>query len=95
MKCIKIHNSDSENGEMVWTDDLHLLPFYGVDNWEYNMKRISKCGYDGILTFELTRESKPNRHENDRYMNMSIEEYLSEAFQRAYQVASIFERYKL
>lgn len=94
-KLIATHLNDnlgisSENGEIVWTDDLHLLPFDGIADWNYNVQRLAACGYEGTLTFELTRKSKPNRHENDCYMNMSIEEYLIEAYKRACKVANLF-----
>ncbi|MBO5357900.1 MAG: sugar phosphate isomerase/epimerase [Clostridia bacterium] len=95
-KLVATHLNDNfgisdKDGNIFWTDDLHLLPFDGVADWSYNMQRLSRCGYNGILTFELTRKSKPNRHENDRYMNMSITEYLSEAYNRACKVAELFE----
>lgn len=73
-------------GKTIWTDDLHLLPFDGIADWDYNAERLKKCGYDGILTFELTRLSKPNRHENDCYMDMPIEQYIAEAYKRACRV---------
>lgn len=76
------------NGNTVWTDDLHLLPLDGIADWEYNTDRLKKCGYDGILTFELTRFSKPERHENDCYMDMPIEQYIAEAYKRACRVAA-------
>lgn len=78
--------SDYE-GKITWLDDLHLLPFDGIADWEYNAERLKNCGYDGILTFELTRFSKPNRHENDCYMDMPIEQYISEVYKRACRVA--------
>lgn len=95
-KLIATHLNDNlgisdKNGEIFWTDDLHLLPFDGIADWNYNMQRLAKCGYNEILTFELTRKSKPNRHENDRYMNTPIEEYLCKAYERACKVAAIFE----
>ena len=74
-------------GKTIWMDDLHLLPFDGVADWDYNAKRLMACGFDGILTFELTRLSKPNRHDNDCYMDMTIEQYIAEAYKRACRVA--------
>ncbi len=75
------------NGEITWLDDLHLLPFDGVADWQNNVERLNKCGFNDILTFELNVNSKPNRHENDLYMKMSFEEYLSEAYKRACKIA--------
>lgn len=75
------------DGQITFKDDLHLLPFDGIHDWENIAKRLNKCGYCDILTFELTRQSKPNRHENDKYQKMSIENYVAEAYVRACRVA--------
>lgn len=74
-------------GNITWTDDLHLLPFDGIIDWGKNVKRLNMCGYNGILTFELNRRSKPDRHENDKYTNMNIEEYIAECYARACKIA--------
>lgn len=71
------------NGKIFWTDDLHLLPFDGIADWNYNAKRLADTGFDDILTFELNNMSKPDRHENDKYFKLPIEEYVSEAYARA------------
>ena len=75
------------DGKIFWTDDLHLLPFDGIINWENAVKRLNICGYDDIITFELNTISKPNRHENDKYKKMPIEEYVAECYVRACKVA--------
>lgn len=82
------------DGTIFWTDDLHLLPFDGCGDWEFFAKRLNRHSYNGILTFELTRNSKPNRHENDKYKKMPIEEYIAEAYSRACRIATLKERYK-
>lgn len=74
---------------IIWTDDLHLLPFDGIGDWEDIVKRLNKCGYDDILTFELLNKSKPERHDNDKYAKMKLEEYLAEAYARACKVAAL------
>ncbi len=51
-------------GHIFWLDDLHLLPFDGVGDWEDIARRLKD--FDGPLTFELTTHSKPDRHENDK-----------------------------
>ncbi len=75
------------NGKIFWTDDLHLLPFDGVADWQNIVQRLNRHHYDGILTFELNINSKPNRHENDVYAKMTMEEYICEVFKRACKVA--------
>lgn len=75
-------------GRIFWHDDLHLLPFDGIADWDYNAARLDRCGFDGIMTFELNINSKPNRHENDAYGKMPIEQYVAEAYKRACKVAA-------
>ncbi len=76
------------SGKITWHDDLHLLPFDGIADWDSVASRLDKCGYDGILTFELSLNSKPNRHENNIYRRMTIEEYVAECYKRACRVAA-------
>lgn len=83
------------NGEITWIDDLHLLPFDGITDWQSVTERLNKWGYDDILTFELNIKSKPDRHENDKYGRLTIEEYISEVYIRACRVAAMKERNKL
>lgn len=77
------------NGKITWLDDLHLLPFDGKADWREIAARLNRHGFAGELTFELSRQSKPGRHENDGYASMSLEEYLAEAYDRACKVASL------
>jgi len=79
-------------GRIFWHDDLHLLPFDGIADWQDIARRLSISGFDGPLTFELNTLSKPNRHENDAYGRMSPEEYLTSAYMRACRVAALFNR---
>ena len=93
-KLIATHLNDNLgirdfDGNITWIDDLHLLPFDGIADWQGIADRLDNCGYDGILTFELNRYSKPNRHENDFYREMPIEKYLTLAYMRACRVASL------
>lgn len=71
------------SGPTTWLDDLHLLPFDGIADWKGIAKRLAQSGFDGPLTFELNRDSKPGRHENDAYGAMPLKEYLAEALRRA------------
>ncbi len=78
-------------GKITWHDDLHLLPFDGIGDWAAFAERIKKCGFSDILTFELNNKSKPNRHENDKYDNIPLEQYLFEAYARACKVAKLID----
>lgn len=75
------------NGKIFWTDDLHLLPFDGVADWNKIVHRLNRHNYNDILTFELKIKSIPERHDNDLYNKMSIEEYVCEVYKRACKVA--------
>lgn len=77
------------DGKITWHDDLHLLPFDGITDWSNVAKRLVNHGFEGELNFELSRISKPNRHENDVYSEMSAERYFTEAYNRACRVASL------
>ena len=79
-------------GKITWHDDLHLLPFDGIADWEGIAKRLAMSKPTEYLTFELNLKSKPDRHENDAYFKLPPEEYLSEAFKRASRVAALLER---
>ncbi len=81
-------------GKITYIDDLHLLPFDGIHDWNEVAQRLVKCGFNGNLTFELTTQSKPNRHENDKYGAMPIETYITEAYNRACRVASLYLKAK-
>ena len=77
------------DGKITYIDDLHLLPFDGITDWNHVAERLVKCGFDGPLSFELSTRSKPGRHENDKYAAMPIESYVSEAYIRACRVANL------
>jgi sugar phosphate isomerase/epimerase len=93
-KLICTHLNDnlgikSNEGRITWLDDLHLLPFDGIADWDNIASRLDREGYAGELTFELSILSKPGRHENDVYRKLSIVEYFAEAYKRACRVAAL------
>ncbi len=75
------------DGKTYWTDDLHLLPFDGIADWDYNIARLKKAKKQEYINFELNIRSKPNRHENDAYSEMPVERYFTEAYNRACRIA--------
>ncbi len=77
------------DGKIFWTDDLHLLPFDGVVDWQDVVQRLNRYDFGETLTFELKRRSMPDRHENDVYTKMTAEEYVCEAFKGACRVAML------
>lgn len=78
-------------GPTTWLDDLHLLPFDGIADWPGIACRLARSGFEGPLTFELNRESKPGRHENDAYGAMQLRDYFAEALARARRVAALMD----
>ena len=93
-KLIATHLDDNLGilGESIfWHDDMHLLPFDGVVDFEGVAKRIQKTPFDGVLMFELTVHSKPGHNENDKYFEMGLDAYLAEAYNRAVRFAKLFD----
>ena len=75
------------DGDIFWTDDLHLLPYDGIADWDYNIERLRHSAPLTYLNFELSMVSKPNRHENDGYGAMPYEQYFALAYARACRIA--------
>ncbi|MBR5232166.1 MAG: sugar phosphate isomerase/epimerase [Clostridia bacterium] len=82
--------SDPE-GSITWLDDLHLLPFDGVINWQDAASRLHRCGYRGALTMEMNVKSKPGRHENDAYAALPLEVYFARCHERLQRIARMLE----
>lgn len=80
------------SGTITYVDDLHLLPFDGIVDWHDVAVRLKHHGYEGILTFELSPNSMPNRHENDGYQLLGLEGYVAECYKRACRVAALVQR---
>lgn len=80
------------DGETFWHDDLHLLPYDGIADWEENISRLKASRPLEFLNFELIINSKPNRHDNDIYQKLSLEEYFTEAYKRACRIAYRYSR---
>lgn len=78
------------DGKIFWTDDLHLLPYDGIADWEYNVQRLKKANKLDILNFELNITSKPDRHENDMYAALPLQQYFTLAYMRACRIAHCY-----
>ena len=70
-------------GQITWLDDLHLLPFDGIIDWERNVQRLKQCRPLPYLNCELLLASKPGRHENDQYARLPLGDYFRLAYARA------------
>ena len=82
------------NGKIFWTDDLHLLPFDGITDWDSVAKRLVAADYTAPLSFELSIQSKPNRFDNHPYAAMRPEIYFAQAYNRACRVAALKLKYE-
>lgn len=69
-------------GRITYLDDLHLLPYDGVNDWDYNLSRLNKSRPLPCLNMELLLTSKPGRNENDKYAQMPLADYFALAFAR-------------
>lgn len=76
------------DGKITYIDDLHLLPFDGIADWDDIASRLDREGFERIMTFELIRTSKPNRYDNVIYENMPFELWVTEAYKRACKIAA-------
>lgn len=83
------------NGEITYIDDLHLLPFDGVVNWQDVAERLVLSGFKGELTFELNKKSKGGKTYNDVYTKMEIKDYIVEAYKRACRFAYLKKRVEI
>ena len=76
-------------GVITFHDDLHLLPFDGIANWQKIADRLVESGFDGPLTFELKMDTKLNGCDQLIYHPESVEDYLTQAYIRACRVAAL------
>lgn len=82
----------ASDGRISPMDDLHLLPFDGIIDWEKTAEKLVRSRATDVLNFELNIRSKPGRHENDVYEKMSYKEYFSEVIKRAQKISALMER---
>ncbi len=82
------------SGVRTWHDDLHLLPFDGITDWESVAQRLVSANFQAPLSFELSIRSKPDRSDNDAYRLMKPELYFAAAYNRACRVAALIKKYE-
>lgn len=71
-------------------DDYHLLPFDGNADWEGIARRLNKCSFDGSLTLEVDSKGRCGSHSNDKYLGMSIEQFVRAAYDSAVRFRNLF-----
>ncbi|MBE5767589.1 MAG: sugar phosphate isomerase/epimerase [Clostridiales bacterium] len=77
------------DGTITGRDDLHMLPFDGIGDWEDIVDRLNSCNFNDVLMFELKPKSQPGRHENDVYYRMDPVDYVTAAYVRCCRVAAL------
>lgn len=70
-------------GRLQGTDDLHLLPYHGIINWDDTVHQLQTAKRQDILNFELKIRPKGDRCVLDLYSQMPLSQYFQEAYQRA------------
>ena len=88
--CKHLNDNLGMSGEKItWLDDLHLLPFDGVADWENIIARLNAAGYRGDVTLEVMLEGREGRHEHDGYRAMPFAEYAALALERAKRIGEM------
>lgn len=89
--CTHLNDNLGQTGEKItFYDDAHLLPFDGIADWQGIARRMHACGYNGTLTFEVNFESRPGQNANDRYVKMTLQEYVNKAYERAVRFRELY-----
>ena len=79
-------------GKMTSRDDLHLLPYDGIGDWEEYIALLKQsCPLDA-LNLEVGLSSKRERHENDDYAEMPLVRYFTEAYKRVCKIAYLYSK---
>ena len=74
--CLHIHDNNGQK-------DQHLLPFDGNINWDNLLGKLKAAEYQGPITLEVVMG-------DDMYDDMSAQEFILTAVQRAKQLAKTF-----
>jgi len=84
-RLLAIHLHDNLGG----CDDMHLLPFDGMINFDRVAKGIAKSAYRGPVMLE----ARKNDNARSRYLDISGEEFLHEAHARATKLSKMITAY--
>lgn len=74
-------------GKMTSRDDLHLLPYDGIGDWDEYIALLKQSRQLEALNLEVGLSSKRERHENDGYAEMPLVRYFTEAYKRVCKIA--------
>lgn len=82
-KIIAVHLHDNNS-----TSDQHLLPFDGNIDWKQLLTKLKKSGYSGAITLEVVMGDKI-------YNEVSANEFVLQAIERAKELIKIYESIKI
>lgn len=74
--AVHLHDNHFESDE-------HLLPFDGNLDWNYIINKLKELNYNGPITMEVCY--------GENYLNMNIDDYYKEAYQRGLKLAKYNE----
>jgi sugar phosphate isomerase/epimerase len=77
-------------GRLQGTDDLHLLPYDGVIDWEDTVRRLKSAKSQKILNFELKIRPKGDRCTLDLYSKLPLRQYIEQSYERACRAAETY-----
>ncbi len=77
----------SNEGKIFWTDDLHLLPYDGIIDWDEAVIRLKKAKKLEFLNLELSRYTLPDYNFHKPAADMTDFEFYSEGYKRAAKIA--------
>ena len=68
LQCLHLHDNYgvTQPGNIDFRDDLHMLPFDGVLDWDWVARKMTDSGYAGPLTFEYSSRTA-RRHAGRPY----------------------------
>jgi sugar phosphate isomerase/epimerase len=80
--CTHLHDNFGRNDSLSNGGDLHLLPFDGNIDYDTIVKSFVEANYQGSFTLEVF---------SDSYPNLSLDDFLKEAYNRAEKLLKIAE----
>ena len=92
-RLFAIHINDNFNdtylpdGSINWNSDAHVLPFDGTIDWEEKMRKLKKCRDVDYFTLEV--DFNRNHEKTVIYHQLSPQEYLALAYERAIALLQI------
>lgn len=83
--CTHLHDNFGQDRTSVDGGDSHLLPFDGNIDFDEVMCNLAKSGYQGSLMLEVF---------SSIYPNMTADEFMKTAYERAQKMLKLLEKYE-